>query len=342
MEPDNTRSIATLLCACIPCLLVLAAAGAGIYYFVRGRAKRNELTTIATPTQSTQAPAAPNVDRMETVLPAVGGTPQHIESSPPVPPVETFTETTPGVTAYDDVTERPPAAPEQAGTSIDTSAIQPDTGGYAPGQIAPSEMVVLRGEDFAAESVLNSYRPPGSQVSLSGPSLAQTLFAAAFLALEKAGDVRLEAEEQQGVLGVGDSSQVTVTPTGQGSPWPPGSYEVEIAAAAQSLMPDNRNTVREIILRLIGDNGEPSWKRAVDRVIGGLSGRGLVEGQQEMIGDESISPYRVTTAAEDHLAQSDLPELQQLIESYQRSRPELWEMLSNEIRKIFEVGISGG
>ncbi|HEU4561117.1 MAG TPA: hypothetical protein VFS20_24915 [Longimicrobium sp.] len=201
----------------------------------------------------------------------------------------------------------------------------------APLVFTPSERVLLFGDRFArpagmlghGEVVLTS----GAKVSAD--DLAVHAIAAAYLACEQAGAIRLEPRQGKAMFGLMKTSDLHVVPGQRMVNWPEGSLESWVVRGAQGQL-----KVNDLSQRLLanGQVNSPS-QTMFARLKGALAARGILHGEQKTTlkvftsVDYSLPPH-ARAAAE----QGGTQHVQAMLENCRQQRPQLWNDLVKEIK----------
>jgi hypothetical protein len=203
--------------------------------------------------------------------------------------------------------------------------------------LTPSEVVALRGDLFAPSAgALNSWKLVGGDKKVSGPPLAPNMFAAAFLALEKAGDARLVQSKKKAALGR-EVDTVMVAPTEQTSNWPAGSFEAKIITSARNRQPSGRNNINDIVFDVLEKNAVVVWDWALRLAHNSMEKRGLLKLEAKKGFFSGPAHYTLTPAASAPLAQANPAEIQQMLQSFAKERPEVFQLLNKEIKSGFDA-----
>jgi hypothetical protein len=213
------------------------------------------------------------------------------------------------------------AMPSAAGLAVSASA-----------HLAPSELVLLRADAFApAAGMLNSYKLLGSEKKVEAPALVKTLFAAAFLALEEAGDIRLETRRRKVTLGLREIDSLYVLPTHPAGGWPAGSFEQQILAAAASAVEKQQNYIQHIVYTVVGDDSNYPWGYTIEKAQRGLAARGLLAVTKEKV--LLATRERMSLPPDTGLAaqQADIAPIENMLARCQQERPQLWKILIGEV-----------
>jgi hypothetical protein len=194
--------------------------------------------------------------------------------------------------------------------------------------LTPSEIVYLEGDRFAPPGgTFSGYRLAGSGASVSKRELAQQVYAAAFLAAEKAGALHLAVRPKQTLLGLRTVQALYADPTDRTGPCPQHSLERCLPSLAWS-----QNEVWRILHDLIPESADP-YAQAVHLVGSDLADRGLLEvSRSKRLGVFTKTEVHLPERTKS-LAAGRVSEVQSLLHECRQARPELWEMLIANIDK---------
>lgn len=203
--------------------------------------------------------------------------------------------------------------------------------------LTPSEVVALRGDLFSPSAgAINSWKLVGGDKKVSGPELAANMFAAAFLGLEKAGDARLVPSKKKAALGR-QVDTVLVAPTAQTPNWPAGSFEAKILTSARNGQAKDRNNINDITFDVLEKNTSLVWVAALRLAHDSMAKRGLLQVEAKKGLFSGPGGYTLTPAASVPLAQANPPEIQQMLQSFAKERPEISQLLNKEIKSGFNA-----
>lgn len=201
--------------------------------------------------------------------------------------------------------------------------------------MTPSELVLLRGEQFA---------PPGSLVDkvtllhngqeVSAKTLARVVFAIAILANEQAGVLRLQPGTRKGLFGLAETPVLWLEPVSASAQWPAGTLEAQIQALATKKGANDLYTI--VHAALLHDYANP-WASALDLVKAGLARRGLLQAQEKkQFLAASRVIYTLPPATAQLAAQQSAAPLQNWLVESERQRPALHKLLLAEIDKALK------
>jgi hypothetical protein len=204
--------------------------------------------------------------------------------------------------------------------------------------LAPSELVLLKGDRFAAERVF------GERVELitvhaavDARALGEMMLATAFLANEQAGAVHLVVRQRTVLFGLLKPDELYVVPGEQTVSWPAHSFESRLHPTARRLQAEagtDRNHVSEIVSRWLNGEYRRPWEEIANLAHAGLARRGLLErdrrtGLKRLFHGEHGHVLPGQTAA---LArEQSLEPIWQLLATCRQTRPEVWRLLVRRI-----------
>jgi hypothetical protein len=164
-----------------------------------------------------------------------------------------------------------------------------------------------------------------------GHWLPKHAYAAAFLAAEQSGVLRLNVRAKKALMGLRSVEAVYADPAGGASVFPDDSLEAFLHKEAVSLAKKNKHEVRNIVAGLLPSASADPWNAALRRIQDALGARGLLTATtKKVLGIIKVSEYSTPeqTAA---MAEERVVEVQELLEACQAARPDLWKRLLDEI-----------
>lgn len=218
------------------------------------------------------------------------------------------------------------AAMEVQALAVQTAPAPAPAPGPAPAPAAsltPSELTVLFGDQFAQKAGIigwGNYNSVLTGAPISLEQLSPLLFAAAILANERMGVIRLQLEQTKALFGLVKGQTLIATLVGPQNPWPAGSLEAELLA----VLVRRPLEVKQWIIQYLREDRANPWSYSVSQVFAGLAYRGLVVPDQK--GGYLASEALVAEAAPAMAS----PIHQLLAESQQR--PVLHGLLLEQIR----------
>jgi redox-regulated HSP33 family molecular chaperone len=199
-------------------------------------------------------------------------------------------------------------------------------------QFAPSELVLLNGEKFAKKVLAGNVQLLHSQEKVSVAQLGQAMLAAAFLANERSGNIRLETRQKKAMLGLRKVTGLQVLPVSVTPAWPEHSFEAQIYSLVEHL--GQHNEVNDVVYAWLGqDSGNP-WNSVIELVKEGMAERGLLERSEEKkLKIFTSVKHELPQSTANQAAQEPITSIQQLLAENERDRRELWDLLVKEIKK---------
>ena len=204
--------------------------------------------------------------------------------------------------------------------------------------LTPSELVLLNGERFAKKVMLGNVSLLHSDASVSAAQLAQSMIAAAFLANEKAGAIRLDKHKKKALLGLRKVEVLYAFP-GEKISWPTPSLEAEILSILdRSLQDEEWGDISNIIYAWLREDSASPWTSAVTMVQAAMASRGMLEKIEE-------KKLKIFTAVHYELPESTLQTSRQypvepveaLLRSCEQNRPEIWKLLNDQIKSAVKA-----
>ena len=202
--------------------------------------------------------------------------------------------------------------------------------------LTPSEVVYLSGASFvAAGNLLTGYTLPGSDVRVKKDDLSARVLAAAFLALEIAGELSLAVRSRKTLLGTAQDlyADPAGLPPGTPGSYPDESLETSLLFLAERQCADGgKNEVWRIVHRLIPECIDPATS-FLDQVRAYLAERGLLQvTRTTKFGLLRKTKFEVPESTA-RLAAERVGEVQALFDACQEARPDVWEKLLQDIGK---------
>jgi hypothetical protein len=199
-------------------------------------------------------------------------------------------------------------------------------------QFAPSELVLLNGEKFAKKVMAGNIQLLHNQEKVSVAQLGQAMLTAAFLASERAGNIRLETRQKKAMLGLRKVTNLYAIPVSATPAWPEHSFEAQIYSLADRL--GQHNEVNDIIYAWLGqDSGNP-WNSAIELVKEGMAERGLLERTEEKkLKIFTSVKHELPQSTATQAAQEPIASIRQLLVENERDRREVWDLLAKQIKK---------
>jgi len=204
--------------------------------------------------------------------------------------------------------------------------------------LTPSEMVFLNGELFAKKVMLGNVDLLHSDEKVSIAQLGEAILATAMLACEQAGAIRLEVRERKGMLGLRKVRELFAVPTTPRENLPENSLEAVFYDLAVNLAPQNKNDIYTMLYVWLRQDATAPWNTVMDLMKAGMAERGMLDATQE----KKLKIFTVTHYAYPEQTarlvkgQSAGP-VKAMLENCERTRPEVWKMLEDAIKKAIRA-----
>lgn len=204
----------------------------------------------------------------------------------------------------------------------------------APLVLTPSERVLIFGDRFSTPAGMLGY----SEMVLSSGSkvdadkLAQKVFAAAFLANEQAGAIRLELRQGKAMFGLMKTEKLHAVPGQKHVGWPQGSLEAVIAASVQP-----QPKLDDLVSGVLGDRVNSPAQNLFARMKAALAARGVLHAEEKKTLKVFTSiAYTLPDATRAAAEQTGAGHVEQMLRACEQQRPQLWVELTRNI----EAGIN--
>lgn len=198
-----------------------------------------------------------------------------------------------------------------------------------PVPLSPAETVYFRATEFSREkSLLDSAALVHSEDKVRATDLAVALLAAAVLADEKAGAIRLEVGQKKALFGLRKKEALFLRPA-QPAAFPAPSPETRVAEAARAAQGD----VVEVVRAWLGEDSPTPYHAVISRVEEGLATRGLFEVEEvRHLKVFRAQRYKAPESTRQLAGAVRAEEAKALLEAARRERPEVWALLESGIR----------
>ncbi|HSU13852.1 hypothetical protein [Longimicrobium sp.] len=199
-----------------------------------------------------------------------------------------------------------------------------------PLAITPSERVLLFGDRFSKPAGMLGYGEvvlsSGNKVDAEG--LATSLMAAAFLANEQAGAIRLELRPGKAMFGLMKTEHLHAVPGQRQVGWPEGSLERVISISVQ-----NAPKVDDLVSGILQQRSQSPAQTICSRVKAGLAARGVLAAEEK----KTLKIFTsVTYSLPDHARraaeQGGTAHVEQMLNATQHQRPQIWAQLTRNIK----------
>jgi len=206
----------------------------------------------------------------------------------------------------------------------------------APGSsLLPSEVIFLARDQFAPPAGrLNYFRSSGIEIKASVPELAQLSYAAAFLAVEKAGLLSLNLRSKKALLGLRTVDALYADPLpGRADPFPSDCLESRLREAAFDLSAKQQHEIPRIVHGLWSSDSSNPFGDAVGLIQSLMAARGVLA----TTSSKRLKLFTVVSHSEPPLvvaeAAAQATEVQAMLAGCRTERPEVWKQLLDGIAK---------
>ena len=200
----------------------------------------------------------------------------------------------------------------------------------APLVLTPSERVLIFGDRFSTPAGMLGYSEVvlSSGAKIDADRLAQSVFAAAFLANEQAGAIRLELRQGKAMFGLMKTEKLHAVPGQKQVGWPQGSLEGVISAWVEQ-----HPKVDDVVAGILGQKSSSPAQTLCARVKAALAARGVLQAEEKktLMVFTSVAyslPDVVRAAAE----QTGAGHVEQMLRACEQQRPQLWVELIRSIK----------
>jgi hypothetical protein len=213
-----------------------------------------------------------------------------------------------------------------------TNKIDPDR------YLTPSEVVFLNGEQFAQKTMLGNVELLHNKEKVSLSQLGMSILSAAFLGCEEAGAISLGIGERKAMFGLRKVRELYAVPGSARLQLPEDSLEAVLARMAVRFEERDEHSVQNLIYAWLREDSSAPWNEVLKLFQSGMARRGLLDARQE----KKLKIFTVThySLAQDTPAlmkgQSFAP-VKSMLESCKGSRPEIWKMLEDGIKKAISA-----
>ncbi len=202
--------------------------------------------------------------------------------------------------------------------------------------LTPSELVYLNGEKFAQKAgVFNKAELMHIDLSVDMIQLVQMAIAAAFLANEQAGTLRLEQRTKKALFGLTSVQALYAEPCGVQQPWPKNTLEAAFPPLAERFKGEkNTNEVYSILYAWMGADRMSPYDEVIESIRYGLGFRNLLEVHKEKkLKIFTVESYTLPDSTRALAQSTPLAPVQQMFQRCEQTRPLVWKALLEQIKK---------
>ena len=201
--------------------------------------------------------------------------------------------------------------------------------------LTASELVLLKGDHFAKQVVLGNIDLLHVDAKVSAAQLGEAMLAVAFLACERVGTLRLEVRPKRAFLGLRTVDTLYAEPGDGGYAWPKPSIEASLHPLAVEWAEDKaQNEVTNIVYTLLREDSGAPWQALIERAKADMAARGLLRtSEQRTLKIFTTTRYHLPDATAGLAARQSVGSLQALLDDCQRTRPQVWKLLTAGLKK---------
>ncbi len=206
--------------------------------------------------------------------------------------------------------------------------------------LTPSELVYLNGEKFAQKAgVFNKTQLMHVNLGVNMIQLVQMAVAAAFLANEQAGSLRLELRGKKALFGLTTVQALYAEPCGLLRQWPAETLEAVLPTYAERFKAEkNTNEVYAILYAWMGEDCMSPYGEVINRIQYGLGARMLLGMREEKkLKIFTVRSYTLPDATRALAQSTPLAPVQQMLQQCEQARPLVWKALLEQVKKAISA-----
>jgi hypothetical protein len=205
--------------------------------------------------------------------------------------------------------------------------------------ISSSELVLLRGDQFAKKVMIGNIKLLHTDASVSISQLGQAILAAAVLAAEAAGNLQLEVRQGKAMFGLRKVKNLYANPTPTPVEWPKYSLEAQLPPIAERYKNDqDSHEVSNLIYAWLRQDSSSPWQSAIEMVQSGLAERGLLDTSEETkLKVFTKINYSLPESTASLAAEQPIEPVKQLLANCENDRREIWDLLVKQIKSAIKA-----
>jgi len=205
--------------------------------------------------------------------------------------------------------------------------------------ISPSELVLLRGDQFAKKVMMGNIKLLHSEASVSVSQLGQAILAVAVLAAEAAGNLQLEVRQGKAMFGLRKVKNLYANPTPTPVEWPEYSLEAQLPPIAERFKNDqDSHEVSNLIYAWLRQDSSSPWQSTIEMVKSGLAERGLLDTSEETkLKVFTVTNYSLPQDTALLAAEQPIEPVKQLLANCENDRREIWDLLVKQIKSAIKA-----
>ncbi|TFH34268.1 MAG: hypothetical protein E4G99_09840 [Anaerolineales bacterium] len=202
--------------------------------------------------------------------------------------------------------------------------------------LAPSETIYLNGDQFVKTAFLG-YRVLGSETKVNLQELGRAVLAGSMLAMEAAGELKIELEEYKRLIGKG--RRIKLTPLGEQTSFPIPSLEAVLQEICTYLSHSEKGaTAKDVVWAAVGKDDDHPWNMILDSVPPHLADRGLLERiEEKKLKIFTVTNYELREDTRKLAREAPVAPIQELLSTCEASRPDLWKQLEREVNQAISA-----
>jgi len=220
-----------------------------------------------------------------------------------------------------------------------TSEVTPDTpqvSASPQSSLAPSELVLLRAEEFAKKGRMSNITIMNTNVTVNPDQLGKAILRAAIIANINAGTVRLEQQQSKASFGLRKVTTLHMLPGNASAAWPDHSIEGQLCS--QVLTNRGNSEVYSIVYKWLEQDSFHPWEKVVENVQEGLSKRGLLgKTEEKKMGIFTSNTYQLPQSTASMPDRSSVESVKEMLNEYSNQNRDKWSLLEKQLDKaIYE------
>lgn len=205
--------------------------------------------------------------------------------------------------------------------------------------ISPSELVLLKGDQFAKKVMMGNIKLLNSEASVSVSQLGQAILAVAVLAAEAAGNLQLEVRQGKAMFGLRKVKNLYANPTPTPVEWPKYSLEAQLPPIAERFKNDQEShEVSNLIYSWLRQDSSSPWQSTIEMIKSGLAERGLLDTSEETkLKVFTVTNYSLPQDTASLAAEQPIEPVKQLLANCENDRREIWDLLVKQFKSAIKA-----
>jgi len=205
--------------------------------------------------------------------------------------------------------------------------------------ISPSELVLLKGDQFAKKVMMGNIKLLNSEASVSVSQLGQAILAVAVLAAEAAGNLQFEVRQGKAMFGLRKVKNLYANPTPTPVEWPKYSLEAQLPPIAERFKNDQEShEVSNLIYSWLRQDSSSPWQSTIEMIKSGLAERGLLDTSEETkLKVFTVTNYSLPQDTASLAAEQPIEPVKQLLVNCENDRREIWDLLVKQFKSAIKA-----